>query len=629
MKPMKKTGKKALFVLLFFSLHVFLAADGIISVNAEVDAARIGMMDTLTLTLTVNAENTARIPDPVLPELKHFNVLNESTKSQTSISIINGKTTRTKSTSHIFTLEPKSKGTFTIDPISIEYRGQLFRTEPITVTVVEGYVKSDRGMDSQREEFQVDLEKLKEDIFILVKPENSKIFEGEQLLLTYTLYSRLDIDSISLKESPEFPGFYKEEIFNATRLEERKETYEDKTYNTTLLKKVVLFPINPGTFTPRPLVLEMTVYLRGEDLFSFFGRPYTFLVNSNDLEILVEPLPVNSTGKRFSHVVGNLEATISKRENTANTGESTTCYLTLKSTGNLNMISDTGIQLSKRGRVYLSETIMDRVEEDEKVYFVKKFEYTIIAEESGTLDVHTQELLYFDTAQKVYASVTPQPVEIKIIGKDIFQEKPIIGQKKGHSEGGFHFIKGNVKELKSSSLPFFRGPYYYFYHIILAAVTGALFFVKLKRETLEKNQNLFKMKKARSFAHDWLKKAQAAISSEFYTESVDHIYRALATYVAFKCGKNPQEITYKTIPSLLTSCLPVSEGTKDSIQEILEQCTLLKYAKGNKNEVEQIKILERIKILYEKTVAVIDSVESSRIQTRNQNEEKKGGGLIP
>jgi len=45
--------------------------------------------------------------------------------------------------------------------------------------------------------------------------------------------------------------------------------------------------------------------------------------------------------------------------------------------------------------------------------------------------------------------------------------------------------------------------------------------------------------------------------------------------------------------------------------------------------VEQIKILERIKILYEKTVAVIDSVESSRIQTRNQNEEKKGGGLIP
>jgi len=624
MKRMKKTGRRrfliAFLTTLLVGLPAGLFADGVISVDAEVDATRIGTLDTLSLKVTVNAENTARVPDPVLPELKQFTVLNKSAKSQTSISIVNGKTTRTKATTHIYILTPKDIGTYTIDPITIEYRGEIFKTEPITVTVEEGHVKVDTALSPGDEDPQVDLEKLKKDVFILVKPEESKIYEGQQLLLTYTLYSRLDIDSISLKESPEFPGFYKEEIFNATRLEYRKETFEEKSYNTTLLKKIALFPINPGIYTPKPLVLEMTVYLKGEDLFSFFGRPYTFLVTSNNLNITVEALPERAGSRQFTHLVGNLEIDISKRENTANTGEATTCYLTLKSTGNLNMVSDPGIELSKRGRVYLSETMTNTVEEKDSVYFVKKFEYTIIPEENGTLEVRSGEFFYYDVEQKSYVNIIPEPVEIRVIGKDIFQEKPIIGQKSGYSEGGFHFIKGNVKELNSSSFNFLRGPYYYFYHLVLLSITGVLFFVKLKREKLEKNQNLFKMKKARSFAKEMLRNAQSSLSSGAHAESVDQVYRALATYIAFKCGKSPQEITFKNIPALLESCLEIPERTKKQIEEILEQCTLLKYAKGNTKEAA------RIRELHEKTSSVIDEVESSKPGSRLRNDSYRKAG---
>jgi hypothetical protein len=618
---MKKIGKKVIplvifFVLGFMSMGTAVPSEGLINMHAEVDATTIGLLDTINVKVTVNTENTARVPNPQLPDLLFFNILNESTKSQTSISIINGKTTRTKTITHIYTLEPKSKGTHTIDPISIEYKGQVYKTDPITITVVEGRVKSEKSVLSQEEDIKIDLDKLKEDIFILVTPEQSTIFEGQQLMLTYTLYSRLDIDSISMKESPEFPGFYKEEIFNATRLEYRKEIYEDKTYNATLLKKVALFPINLGTFTPQPLVLEMTVFLKGEALFDFFARPYTFLIKSNDLLINVEPLPQNSTGIPFSHIVGDLEINISKRENTANTGESTTCYLTLKSTGNLNLISDPGIGLSKRGRVYLSETSMDTVEEEDKVYFVKKFEYTIIPEESGQLIVSAGDLLFYDIGQGAYMSISPEPVEIKITGKDIYQEKPIIGQKRSYSEGGFHFIKGNVKELKSVSPSIFSSSYYYFYHIILVAATGILFFIKMKREKLEKNQNLFKMKKARGLALEILKEADLAISTEHYSLSIDHIYSALATYIAYKCGKKPQEVTIKNIHALLDTCFPISRSTKSAIEDVLKQCTMLKFSKENSNDGNMIHDL------YEKTVAAIEEVESQRpAQSVRENEK--------
>jgi hypothetical protein len=610
MKQMKKTGSAGRFgaplaILFFLAVSApLMYADGIISVNAEADATRVGILDTLTLTVTVNAENTARIPAPQLPDFTFFTVVNESTSSQTSISIINGKATRTKTITHAYTLKPVNKGSFTIDPVSIQYRGETYRTDPISVTVVDGHAKSEGGTLSPDEQLQVDLEKLKKDVFILVKPDTSTVYEGQQLMLTYTLYSRLDIDSISLKESPEYPGFYKEEIFNATRLEYRKETYENRSYNTTLLKKVVLFPINPGSYEPKPLTLEMTVYLKGEDLFSFFGRPYTFAVTSNDLSITVQPLPRAATGGKFTHVVGSMEANLSKNENTANTGEATTCYLTLKSTGNLNIMSDPGIQLSKRGRVYLSETMTDKVEEEHSVYFIKKFEYTVIPEESGSLEITAGDFLYFDVNQKSYANVTPEPMAIRVIGRDIFQEKPIIGAKSGYAEGGFHFIKGDVKELRSRSFNFFTGSAFYFYHLALLSIVGGLFFVRLKREKLEKNQNLFRMKKARSFAQEWFKKANDALSAGRIDESVDHLYRALATYIAYKCGKNLQDITYRNVCSILEGCMNVPESMKARITRTLEQCTLLKYARGAADETGSVREL------HETVPRIIQELES-------------------
>lgn len=618
---MKKTGKRfihTVFICIIFLTAVYNAAakERILSIHAEVNAAKIGILDTIDLTVTVETENITRLPNPELPDLKFFNILNESTKSQTSISMVNGKTTRTKTVAFTYLLQPKNKGTFTIDPISIKYKGEEFKTYPIAIEVVEGHVKSETPGYLLDEDTQVDIEKLKEDILILVKPEKSTIFEGQQLLLTYTLYSRLDIDSIALKDSPEFPGFYKEDIFNATRLEYRKETYEGRLYKATLLKKIALFPIKPGTFSPKPLVLETTIILKSDDLFSFLTRPYTFFIQSNELSIIIKSLPENKTGVQFTHIVGDLSVDISKRENTTNTGESTTCYLTLKGSGNLNSITDPGIQLSKRGRVYLSETITDKIEKNDKIYFIKKFEYTIIPEESGVLAISAENFLYYDVNQDNYSTASAKPVQIKITGKDIYQEKPIIGTKKTYSEGGFNFIKRNVKDLKNVSSAPFKSPYYYFYHIIQLAVTGILFFIKIKREKLEKNENLFKKKKARPYAMEILKEAGQLITEKNYTRSIDLINQALSTYIAYKCCKRPQEITVKNIHNILGGCLSAPDNTKRDIAGIMEQCTMLKFSRENKNE------MQGIEKLYEKTLSSIDEVESYNRRARPAHQQK-------
>jgi hypothetical protein len=367
---MKRIGKwLLLFIFVSGAPLMAFSEERIVNVFAEVDADEIGLLDTLTLTVTVEAENIKRMPKPEVPELHFFSILNESTRTQSSISIINGKASRRKIITFVYTLKPQKKGTFTLDPVKIRYGSETYKTEPLLVQVVEGRKRGAENRSSYQDGTTPDIEKLRRDIFVKIKMDKKEVLEGEQLYLTYTLYSRLDIDSISLKQNPNFPGFYIENIFNATRLEYRKEEVDGRLYTTSLIKKVALFPLKSGTYTPEPLVLEATVIVKSDDLFDVFGRPFTFNIESDPFDITVKPLPRPGEGARFSGVVGDLEMQLSTPVNTARTGESMVCYLTLKSTGNLNVIDDPGLILSKQGRVYLSETIRDQVEEENRVSF--------------------------------------------------------------------------------------------------------------------------------------------------------------------------------------------------------------------------------------------------------------------
>ncbi len=596
--------KIIIYTLIFLSIFMGLrAAERIVDVNASVDHTEVGLLDVFRLTVTIDTENVKSLPKPELPELEFFSVLNESTGSRTSISIINGKTTRSKEVTYTYTIKPEKKGTFTIEPVSIVYRGDVYRTEPITVTVVGGHALPDEDVYMLDDGTPVDVEQLKRDIFILAVPESSVIYEGEQLLLTYKLYSRVDIDTISLKSSPDFSGFYKEDIFNATKLENKRETYRGQLYTTTLLKKVVLFPIKPGRFSLEPLVLEATVIIKNKDLFDVFGMPFSFDIKSNDVTVTAKPLPESKSKPEFSQVVGELSVEITGREKSVNVGESTTCYLIFKSTGNLNTIDDPKISLENRGRVYLSGTKTDRVEQEDVVYFIKKFEYTIIPEINGLLAISSKDFLYYDTETSSFKVVKVEPFKMNITGKSIIEEKAIKGMKKVYGEGGLNFIKGNIKKLSSVSLSPLSEPYYYIYHIVLVLWLGIIFIVKFKKEKLTKDTELFKKISARHTARDILNKAHDNIKQDKYREAIDLIFLALTTYIAYKCGKNPQEITIKNAGHFIENCFTLDGTVKEDLLDIMEKCTLYKFSS------ERIDDEDLIFNLHKRTVSSIDVME--------------------
>jgi hypothetical protein len=607
---MKGTGRALLLSILLTGMGLGIGSvspahgdERIVNVFSEVDADEIGLLDTLTLTVTVEAENIKRMPKPEVPAFRDFDVVAENTSTQTSLSIVNGKAFRRKIISFIYTLKPKSKGTFTLEPVRIRYGGDLYKTEPLLVKVVEGRTRGEQSRFTFRDGTAIDVEKLKDDIYVQIRPEKSEVVEGEQLFLSYTLYSRLDIDSISLKQNPNFPGFYIEDIFNATRLEYRKEEVEGRLYTTSLIKKVALFPLKAGGFAPEPLVLEATVIVKSDDLFDVFGRPFTFDIESNPVEIRVKTLPPPGAGIEFSGIVGNLEASLSTPVYTARTGESMTCYLTLKSTGNLNAINDPGLELSSRGRVYLSETIRDQLEEKEKVHFVKKFEYTVIPEESGTLVVGAGELTYFDTAEREYLTLAAEPIQLTVTGENIVRERPIRDERKVFGTGTLQFIKDDVKSLKSVRVSPLQSFPYFMYHLGLVAAVVALIMIVLKKEKMAKNVGLLKMRRAKASALRLLEEASSQIGHNDLPAAVSTIYRALSSYAADKARLSPQDITGKTAASVLDRIPGIDGSTKTEYLNLFNTCTIIKFSTG------LIEDRERLHDLREQSVSLINRME--------------------
>jgi hypothetical protein len=597
---LRKTGRSIpglIFIcILFFLIYsVLYSEERIVNLEANVDHSEVGLQDMLTLTVIVNTENVKSISKPILPKLDAFSVVNESSSTRTSVSIVNGRTTRSRELKIIYSLKPIKKGTFIIDPIIVQYKGATYSTDPVTVKVVEGHIVDEPEGYMLDDGTPLDIEQLKRDIFILVE--------------------------IALKQAPEFSGFYKEDIYNATKLENRRKIYREQEYNTTLLKKVALFPLRPGNYDLNPLVLDTTVILKSDDLYEFFGRPYSFQVRSNDVTIRVNPLPKKE--KDFSGVVGELAFTLTGRDRSLEAGESTACYLILKSTGNIGAISTPEISLSKRGRTYLSDTKTDIIEEEDKIYLIKKFEYTIIPEESGTLFVDTDDLLYFDTVSKRYIYVSPDPFKMNVSGKSIVEEPIIKKQKRSTDRESFSFIKGDVNRLMSRGQSFLKVPYYYLYHILLLGWVGFFFAFKSKRENLKRDAVAYKKVKARSTAIQLLNKARGKIEEKEFSNAIDYIYTGLTTYLAHKCGLTPQDITIKNVRTILSNNFSAEgvekegfekegfekegfekEGSdKEKIVGIIERCILYKFSSESIDDEHAI--LE----LYEQSISVIDSME--------------------
>lgn len=70
---------------------------------------------------------------------------------------------------------------------------------------------------------------------------------GEQLTLSYKLYTRVNIENIELGSKPSLDAF-QDQAVNMLNNPVRREIFNGREYTTKILSKTVLYPIKTGTY---------------------------------------------------------------------------------------------------------------------------------------------------------------------------------------------------------------------------------------------------------------------------------------------------------------------------------------------------------------------------------------------
>ncbi|MEO0074214.1 MAG: BatD family protein, partial [candidate division WOR-3 bacterium] len=413
-------------VTLLFLLPLLLSAADI-RFSAAVDRNEVAVGEQFTLTVTVEGSGLGSLPTPRLPQLDGFDNLGSTRSSSTNISLIGGRLTQSVSHDFIYFLAARREGTFTIGPCRITIDGTEYSTEPITITVTKAQARKQQPparsqprvfdpfgfFDFPEPPRRSSAGRPEDNIDLVASVDRTTVWQGEQLTVTYTLYTAEEIRSLSMTQSPAFSGFWAENVYEPSRLEYRTETYRGRRCYAATLKRALLSPTRSGELTIEAMTLSGTV-LRGGGFFGFEEVP--FQVSSSPIRITVRPLPDSGRPADFSGGVGEFRVSASLNRDTSVGGEPLNLTITITGTGSLALIAAPSPPNISGVKVLSPETRDDISHSGGRTSGSRSFVYPLIPQTDGRHSIAEQRISFFNPKTGQYYSATTPRLEFVATG---------------------------------------------------------------------------------------------------------------------------------------------------------------------------------------------------------------------
>lgn len=372
---------------------------GQISVTASVDVNRISKNETLGFKIVaINADATPNVN--ISPILKDFKIVSGPAQ-QTNIQWVNGAMTSSRSLS--WTLLAKKEGKLNIPALSVTIGKQIYRTNPIGIQVERGGGRAQMA-----------------NLFIEAKPDKEQAYPGEQVTVTYRLFTRVNL-SIENIEYPKSVGFWNEDLRVAQTVRFRDTQIQGMGYKVATLYKAAMFPTQTGALTIEPMTVTCNVEKPRkkrpggvfDDPFfnSMFRETQRQFVQSDSLKIEVMPYP-NSPPPDFTGAVGNFEIESWVDTPNVKVNEAITFKVRLEGTGNLNQFNMSDIPFPQHMEVFPPTASFQRDEFRDELTGVQNLEYILIPRSAGNFRLNPVTLTYFDPKTDDFVTARSKSVEV-------------------------------------------------------------------------------------------------------------------------------------------------------------------------------------------------------------------------
>lgn len=276
--------------------------------------SQVAVGEQFRLSYTVNTDDVSGFRAGNIPDA--FEVLmGPSTSTQSSFQMVNGHTSSSTSVTYTYILSATKNGSFTIPSAHATINGKSVHSNELYIKV-SGTAQSGGRGGAQHPQGGGQARAAGShisgsDLFIKVSANKSRVHEQEPILLTYKVYTLVDLTSLSGK-MPDLKSFYTREVPLPQEKSFKLETLNGRPYRTVTWQQYVMFPQTTGKLEIPSITYEGMVVIqnRNVDPFEAFfngGSGYMEVkkeIKAPGLTITVDPLPARPTN--FSGGVGSL-----------------------------------------------------------------------------------------------------------------------------------------------------------------------------------------------------------------------------------------------------------------------------------------------------------------------------------
>ena len=558
--------------------------------------SRVTAGETFRLEYTINTNDVdGRLQLGNIPDAFEV-VYGPSVSQQQSYSMVNGHTSSSSSITYTYMLMGTKNGTFTIPAAHVNVGSHTIASEPVKVTVAGNAPNT----GSQGTKFHQDEDRRPQmrsagspisnsDLFIRVSANKTHVHEQEPILLTYKVYTLVELTQLNGK-MPDLTGFHSQEVELPQQKSFHVENVNGRNYKCVTWSQYVMYPQMTGkleipSITFKGIVVQEN---RNVDPFeAFFNGGSGYVEVNRDivapgLTVQVDSLPARPAD--FSGGVGKFNISAQLEKNEVSAGDPVKLRVVVGGIGNLKLIKQPTVDLPSDFDKYDPE-VTDKTKltangvEGNMVY-----DFIAVPRNPGKYTIPEVTLTYYDTSVNGYRTIKTQPFELNVTPSDgtgsvsdftDMKDKDIRPIKKGNAD------------IHKADEFFFESPAYWVWIILPLIIFFALLAIFRKRALDNADIIKMKAKNANKVATRRLRTANRLMLKGENNLFYDEVLKALWGYVGDRLNM-PEEALSRDNVSERLGAQGVGQPIVDKFISALDECEYERYApgdaKGNMNK---------------------------------------------
>lgn len=581
-------GRVALwaFLLSYFPLFLTLSAQTL-TVKAPTN---VQTGDNFRLTYTLDTQDASNFRVGDIPEGLEL-ITGPYTSTQHSIHVVNGHTTSNSSITYTFVISASKPGTYTIAPAHVTAGGKTIASKEAKLTVsgqptnTGGAPKMHEEADAKRRTRDAGTAITGNDLFIKVSANKQRVHEQEPILLTYKVYTLVNLVRLEGK-MPDLTGFHTQEIELPQQKSFHVENINGKNYQCVTWSQYVMFPQMTGKLEIPSITFNGTVIQqnRNVDPFEAFfngGSGYVEVkrsIKAPAVTIQVDPLPDRPAG--FSGGVGKFTITAQADNTEVKANDPVNVRVVISGTGNMKLLKQPVVTFPKDFDTYDAK-VTDKTRltanglEGNMVY-----DFLAVPRNQGTYVIPPIEFTYYDTATDKYKTLKTDSITLTVqkgdrTGSADVRPDEELAQIRPIKQGRQTTTNGRGVPLWSP------GSSTYWLTIALMVLVFLLLLIIFRHRAM-RNADVVgrKSKKANKVATKRLRAADRLMKQGRQGEFYDEVLHALWGYIGDRLNIPVEQLSRDNITDRLT-VRGVDGVTIDTFVSAIDECEFERYAPGD------------------------------------------------